>query len=180
MIFRIIFLFILFFNPCPAQAAIEKIAAPCEDAICLHWWPVLPEIGGWHHDEKASYHHKVNAMAPDGFTFSNAETVIYAKALYKPRTPETKTLDMLITDDQADFLQSDSSLIITETTPLTTGDGKKLRSFTFFPGESGNWEKVTYAEEGDYYLVFTISSRTKEGYQKSLPHYEQLIWHYKE
>lgn len=180
MIHRIIFFLFLCFISHPAQAAIEKTAASCEDGICLHWWPVLPDIEGWHQDEKASYHYKLNAVALDGFTFSNAETVIYARALYKPRIPETKTLEMLITNDQADFLQSDSSIIITETTPLTTGDGKKMKSLTFFPGKSGNWERVSYGEEGDFYLILTISSKTEAGYQKSLPSYKQLIWHYKE
>lgn len=180
MIYRIILSLFLCFISHSAQAGIYKTFTTCEEALCFHWWPILPEIEGWHQDEKASYHHKANAVAPDGFTFSNAEAVIYAKALYKPRIPETKTLDMLIADDHADFLRSDASIIITETTPLTTGDGKKMKSFTFFPGESGNWEKVSYGEEGDFYLIFTISSRTETGYKKNLPIYEQLIWHYKE
>ncbi|HTJ17058.1 MAG TPA: hypothetical protein VL494_09795, partial [Steroidobacteraceae bacterium] len=124
-------------------------------------------------------HHAVNALAPDGSTFENAETVMYAVALYKPRMTEIASVDALIADDKKKFIEQSAAVSIDETKPLATGDGQKLRSFTFFPKSEGNWEQVAYGEEGDYYLIFTVSSRTKSGYAKALQSYEAMLRGYK-
>ena len=70
--------------------------------------------------------------------------------------------------------------MIAEATALKTGDGQVVRSFTYFPPKEGNWERVSYGEEGEYYLIFTVSSRTKDGYAKAVPTYESLVQRYKE
>lgn len=163
-----------------ANAEIEKIAQVCDSGICFYWWPKLPALKGWHQDRDQSLNYSANVLAPDGATFANAETVIYAAALYKPRMPETKSVAMLIADDRKTFLSAKPGLLITECEPLTTGDGQKLRSFTFFPESKGDWEQVSYGEEGDFYLIFTISSHSKAGFEKTLPMYRQLISLYRE
>jgi hypothetical protein len=71
-------------------------------------------------------------------------------------------------------------ITITETKLIVTADGKKLRSFTFFPTKQGNWERVSYGEEGEFYLVFTISSRTKMAYDRAIAAYESLVSGYRE
>ena len=162
------------------RAEIEKTARVCETGICFYWWPKLPEVKGWHQDTEQSFNYSANALAPNGSTFVNAKTVMYASASYKPRMPETKSLEMFITGDRNNFLAADPGIQITEVTELTTADGKKLRSFTFFPKAKGNWEEVSYAEEGDFYLTFTVSSRSKQGFLKAQDAYRELIAHYKE
>lgn len=162
-----------------AQAEIEKTAVPCETGLCLYWWPKLPPLKGWHQDKDQSYHYGVNALAPDGSSFAKAETVIYAKASYKPRIPETKTLEMFIADDRKEFADSVPGITIKEVDALISGDGEKLRSFTFFPKQKGNWEQVAYGEEGEFYLVFTLSSHSKEAFDRTQSAYRELIAHYK-
>jgi hypothetical protein len=159
---------------------IEKVGQTCEKGICLAWWPKLEAPKGWHQERGPSLENGVNVQVPDGFTFSNAETVIYAKAEYKPRIPKTTSLDAFIKDDKDDFLKNDPSTAITKVSPLKTKDGKALESYTFFPKDKGNWEQVSYGEEGDFYLIFTISSRSRTGFTDSLPVYEQYIAQYKE
>jgi len=39
---------------------------------------------------------------------------------------------------------------------------------------------MSYGEEGDFYLIFVISSRTKKGFQGALKDYENFIHLYKE
>jgi len=178
---RYVYLLIFLLFVCvPAHAEIEKIAVPCEKKFCFYWWPKLPTVEGWHHDREHSCMYSANAQAPDGYTFANAETVIYAKALYKPRMPETTSLEMLIKDDKNQFLARDPNIVISEAESLTTGDGQVMKSFTFFPKQHGNWEQVSYGEEGDYYLIFTVSSRTKDGYKKTLEAYKKFVSGYKE
>ena len=111
----------------PLQAEIEKLAIPGEEGICFYWWPKLPSVKGWHHDRKHSVHYSMNALAPDGAPFSIAEAVIYAQAIYKPREPETKSIQMLIDRDKKDFLGQTPDLTISEIQPLVTADGKALR-----------------------------------------------------
>lgn len=162
-----------------AQAEIEKIAQVCDSGICFYWWPKLPRIKGWHQDTDRSYLYSINALAPDGFSFANAETVMYAAAIYKPRVPETKSLAMFIEDDKRHASNSVAGIAITETDPLVTGDGKKMRSFTFFARLKGDWEQVSYGEEDDYYLVFTLSSHSRAGFDKTQSTYRGLIANYR-
>lgn len=161
-------------------AEIEKVYVPGGKRISFYWWPKLPAIAGWHQDKEYSFHYGCNALAPDGFTFANADTVIYAKADYKPRVPEFPSPAIYISEDKKRFSNLDTSITITNTGLLATGDGKMLRSFTFTPQGKGNWEKVSYGEEGSFYLIFTISSRSAAGYKKAIGVYEQLIWNYRE
>lgn len=177
---RWIIAFCIFLTPVFVNAEIEKLSRICETGICLYWWPKLASIKGWHQERESSYAISANVQVPDGFTFSNAETVIYAKALYKPRMPETKSLEMLIKDDKETFLSRDPISVITEAAPLETGDGKLLKSYTFLPKGKGNWEQVCYGEESDFYLIFTISSRTKDGFDKTLEVFKQYIRQYEE
>jgi hypothetical protein len=159
----------------PVYADIEKKALTSDQGLCFYWWPKLPTLKGWHHDEDQSYIQSVNALAPDGYTFVNAETVMYANAVYKPRVPESKNLNQFIVNDQKGF----AGASITETPFLVTADGQKIRTFLFLPKAKGNWEKVGYGEEGDFFLIFAISSRSRLGLQSSEKDFKKLINSYK-
>ncbi len=177
---RCVLLAVLLLVPVTSLPEIEKVGWTCEKGICLAWWPKLEPAKGWHHERGASIANGVNVQVPDGFTFSNAETVIYAKASYKPRIPKITSLDMFIKDDQDEFNKNDLGIAITKVPSMKTNDGKSMMTYTFFPKNKGNWEQVSYGEEGDFYLIFTISSRSHEGFINSLPIYEQYITRYKE
>jgi len=170
---------LLLLTATPLQAEIVKTSVPCEGNNCLYWWPKAPSPPGWHQDQQASDASGINAQAPDGTSFKEAETVIYAKAMYKPLVPTIATLAALISEDKKDFLARDPKLSISEPETLTTGDGTVLRSYTFAPSADGNWEEVAYGEEGKFYLIFTVSSRTKAGRNKSRDAFLQFIKGYR-
>ena len=172
--------FALFLLAPGAIAEIEKTAVPCETGMCLFWWPKLAPIPGWHQDLEQSDNYGINALAPDGATFADAEVVMYARASFKPRMPEVTSLEMLMENDRKDFTANTPGVRIEEAKALHTADKKKLKSRTFLPTQGGNWERVAYGEEGEFYLVFTLSSRTKTAYEKAIPAYEALIRSYKE
>lgn len=65
------------------------------------------------------------------------------------------------------------------TTTMRTADGQKLRSYVFSPREAGNWKQVSYGEEGEFYLMFTLNSRTQAGLSKARPDYERFITRYR-
>ena len=163
-----------------AWADVEKNAVACKEKLCFYWWPKLVAIKGWHQDREQSFAISANAQAPDGFTFANADAVIYAKAEYKPKIPGIRSVSERIADDKKTFQKSDPTLQISEAAALQTADGQKLRSFSFFPKEHGNWELVSYGEEGEFYLIFSLSARTLVGYENALSTYKQFISSYKE
>jgi hypothetical protein len=175
-----LFIIVTLFAAPNAQAEIEKIAIPGEKGMSLYWWPKLPNVAGWHQDRDSSLHYSVNALALDNAEFANTETVMYAKAIFKPRDPEIKSLEMLIARDKKDFLKNVSGVELREVKSLATADGKQFKSFVFSPKGSGNWERVTYGEEGEFFLIFTVSSRSKAGYDATESTYEKLIGLYKE
>lgn len=166
---------ILFFCSTLAQAEIEKIALPSPSGFRFLWWPKLQPIQHWHQDKEQSYANAINALAPDGTTFKNAETIMYARAVYKPSEPELRSLSALIEHDKDQFKKEFSGLMIEEATSIATGDGQLLRSIKFSPTTSGNWEQVSYGEEEDYYLIFTLSSRSAAGFEAALVNYKLLI-----
>lgn len=130
---RLSLLAVLLLSICgTALPEIEKVGRVCADGVCPAWWPKLDPVKGWHHDDGASLAHGVNMQVPDGSKFSDAETVIYAKALYKPRNPEANLLEVLIKNDREEFLKEDSSIEIANVAPLKTKNGKTLEARRFF------------------------------------------------
>jgi hypothetical protein len=162
-----------------ASAEIEKVAVPTDNGLTLHWWPKLPDVAGWHFDRDASYHYGFAAWAPDDSTFADAEAVIYARAIYKPRDLETKSLDMLIERDKQRFLAGSPGTRIEPAASLRTADGRSFRSLSFSQSPSGTWDRAAYGEEGDFYLMFIVSSRSQSGYQKAMGAFETFVARYK-
>lgn len=161
-------------------AEIERIAIPGERAMQFYWWPKLAPSEGWQQDREFSFRYSVNALAPVGKSFSNAETVMYAKAVFKPRVPNVKSLEALIANDRKEFLAKVPGIIIADAPSLKSADGLKLISLTYTPTGEGNWERVSYLEEGEFYLIFTVSSRSASGYKNAEKSYESLIGTYRE
>ncbi len=154
-----------------------KMAVPENSGIHLYWWPKLPPLSGWHQDMGSSYHDAFYALAPDGHTFNNAKAVMYVKANYKPRDPDVTSVAALVKRDLQQTRKNEAGVVIRKVKPLFTADGKKMITYTFFPPEkpAWPWECVSYGEEGDYYLIFTVSARTKASYKAALPAYKHLI-----
>ncbi|MGP1682973.1 MAG: hypothetical protein ACTS8S_11665 [Giesbergeria sp.] len=162
----------------PVSAEVEKVAAPADSGIALRWWPKVQPPQGWHFDRESSHHFGFNAMAPDGSTFSAAETVMYAKANYKPREPQIKTLKQLVEHDFSRFRQSYPDITVVIEPSLHSADHKPLQVVTFAPSTGANWERVAYGEAHDFYVLFTVSSRTKDGFEFTLPAFKSMVASY--
>jgi hypothetical protein len=158
-----------------AHAEIEKTATICEQGICPSWWPKLPVIKGWQQDKEQSVKANLNAQAPVDSNFVEAETIIYANAVYKSSEPNVTTLQKFIDDDILRFKAEFKDVEIKNVSSIKTANGIALKSLTFFPNKVGNWEQVSYGEEGEYYLVFTISSRSKISFDKYVGDYHLFV-----
>ena len=164
----------------PALAEIEKIAFACGQQVCFRWWPKLQAVPNWGHDRDHSLHYNFNALAPVGTTFATAETVMYANAIYKARVPEEKSLPDFIEGDLQKFRVESPGLLVEAGKQLRTASGKTGESHLLKPTGNGQWERVAYFEEGDYYVVFVVSSRTESGLHKATPAFEALVSGYRE
>ena len=161
------------------SAQIEKVTTPTNSGMELQWWPKVPPPRGWHFDSGSSHHFSFNAMAPDGSTFSNAGTVMYAKAEYKPRVPQTKSLAQLVKQDISDFHQAYPGIAVKVEPPVLTADHKQFQVITFAPSAGGNWERVAYGEAAEFYVLFTVSSRTKSGLDLAMPAFRAMVASYR-
>lgn len=164
----------------PAFSDVEKIAQPCGEQICFRWWPRLEPPDGWKHERGQSLHFNFNALAPVESNFSTAEAVMYANAIYRPRVPDEKTLSAFIDSDIRKFKADNPGLTVTELPALKTSDGKTVKLFILKPAKQGQWERVAYFEEGEYYMVFVASSRTERGLVRVAGAHEMLISRYRE
>lgn len=176
---RALVLLVLFIAWVSAYAEVEKIATLCDKGFCFYCWPKLPNVKGWHHDRDQSLFFNINAQVPDGKTFADAETIIYANVLFKIQNPEAKTLHMLINIDHQQFRSDFPNAEIQEVKPLVTADGKTLRSFTYSSTEKNSWEQASFGEEREFYLIFTVSSRTPQGFSEAFSDYKKFINSYK-
>ena len=166
--------------PLAAGAEVEKFAVVCETRMCFYWWPKVPPLPGWHQDRARSIEQDANVLVPDGRSFGDAPAVVYARAVYKPRVPESASLKAFIDQDRRTFLEKRPDIAIAEAGTVATGDGHAWRSLTFFPGRGGPWERVVYGEEGDFYLIFTLSANDKAAYDRAAPLFESWMKRYRE
>lgn len=167
-------------TPFVVGAEIEKSATICEHGFCLHWWPKVSPIAGWHHDEQQSLRLGVNVWVPDGSSFDSAAAVIYAKAVYKPSEPDLHSLAAFIDSDRRSSRADAPDVVISEADALKTGDGHAFPSLTFFSAQRKLWDRVAYGEEGEFYLIFTLSASDKASYEGLLPLYKAWLASYKE
>jgi hypothetical protein len=181
--FKLIAVFIIFnLHFSYAKAETEGFAYMCETGgICLWRRPIVNPPSGWERDQGSSERYKINAFAPKGLSFSDSPVVIYANALYK--TPQkVKDLDEFIEVDKEHFTKGKGEIKISPKGSLLTGDKKSLVVLTFEPiGKSKEqFETIAYGEEGEYFLIFALSARSKEAHDKALPAFVEFLHGYTE
>ncbi|HWI82405.1 hypothetical protein [Ramlibacter sp.] len=85
-----------------------------------------------------------------------------------------------IDQDLERFRSDAAGLKIGAAPKMRTADGKSVESHWLAPAERGQWERVAYFEEGDYYMAFVVSSRTEQGLLDAMPAFEELVGGYRE
>jgi hypothetical protein len=143
------------------------------------WWPKIAPPKGWHHDRDNSFNYNLNAVAPEGESFGSADVVLYAKAIRKAREEGVSTLEQFMARERERFLKKQRDYDIKPARGLTGRDQTAWKSATFTPRKDGNWERVFYSEDGDHWLIFVISARSKELYRKQMPTFERWVRQYR-
>lgn len=162
-----------------AGAEALKPFIPAAPSMQGFWWPVYIDASGTQQESFYGLPLGDYPSAADGTLLSNIETIIYARALFKPRMPTITSLEELIESDQKQFRSRNPGVQISATEPVTAGDNERLVSYTYFPQKSGTWERVSYSEEGEFYLLFTIRSQSQQRYRQDLESYLSYIRKYR-
>ncbi|PLY07854.1 MAG: hypothetical protein C0625_03885 [Arcobacter sp.] len=174
-------LIVLSFSVNIVNAEIEKVSYFCEEKMCFSWWPKLSNIDGWEHNREVSLHYSMNTYIPSGYNFSNAESIIYARAIWKEKV-SFNSLEEFIRDDIRDFRKNKPDVIISNIKLKSFLSDKYYKSLKFFGNK--NYEQVVYSDEKDekgneYFILFTLSSFSKKAYEDSVPFFEELLLNYK-
>jgi len=151
------------------SAQAEMLEFPSPDG--MKSWPKIATVRGWHQDPQASFANTANAIVADGDVYPDGNAVILARGF--PRAG--KSLAQLI---EADKAQKSDGANYQKLPDVLDRDQVPFQVQTFTPAKSGKWEAVGYAEEGGTYLVFTLSARSKEEYEKAMPFFEQTLSSY--
>ncbi|HEX3756128.1 MAG TPA: hypothetical protein VHV26_13735 [Rhizomicrobium sp.] len=134
-------------------------------------WPKLPAVADWHQDQAASLANTANVLIPDGVSFADADAVILAKGF--PRAG--KSIDQVMANDRG---AADPAIHVAKLTDIADKDTRPFALLSFIG--LGAWQARAYAEEGNYFLVFTFRAKSKAAYDKRFPVFSQMIQDYAE
>jgi hypothetical protein len=163
-----------------AWAGIASIVVDTPEGKVERWWPDVQPPKGWHHDRGNSINYHMNAMAPVGESFASAEGVIYARAIRTSTDANLRNLSEFMVRERANYLRRSPNYEIRDGKPLVTREGMSLPTRLFVPKDGqGNWERVAYGEEHDFYLVFVASARSKKALDAISKPYERMVWEYR-
>jgi hypothetical protein len=156
----------------PAHAEMLQFAT----ADGVKSWPKLPDIPDWHQDQDSSLRQSANSLIPDGVDFATADTVIQARGFPRRGDMSVTSLSQLIDNDRAAAAGAD----VKKLSDIADKDGTPFAVYAFAPapGGAGGWKAVAYSEEGDTLLAFTLSAKSKAGYDTVFPIFTQLIRRY--
>jgi hypothetical protein len=162
----------------PAPAEIERLAFPGEKSMVFYWWPKVTPPKGWFRDEQLSQREGVNLHILDGETFDGSPAVMYTRAYSHEEGGTEQALADMIASDIREFRERDPAMKIDEVAPTVTGDGTKLRTFSFTPAGKGGYELVAYGREPKYVIMFCISTNSAELLSKHRPAFLALVRSY--
>jgi hypothetical protein len=161
-------------------AAIEHVVVDTPKGKVERWWPKVQAPKGWHHDRGNSVNYQMNAFAPVGESFASAEAVMYARAIRTSSDTSLRNLGEFMTRERANFLKRSPNYEIRDDKPIPTRGGIDLKTRVFVPKDGqGNWERVAYGEENDYYVIFVASARSKKALDAIEKPFRQMVWQWR-
>lgn len=161
-----------------ANAELEQVPFNCEGKTCFYTLPKLQPLNGWH-PEGRNNDTDATVLVPNGATFENTQHFIYARALSKPLISDNPSLANFISMEKSDFAEVYPSTKVIEVSPIASTTGKKLRSLVIVSKTSGKWEQVTYTEEGDHFIVITLTAKTERAFKQAQSDYYGVVRAYK-
>ena len=155
-----------------SSAQAEMLEFPTPDGIKA--WPKLPTVTDWHQDQESSLRLGANSLIPDGVDPAKAEVTIQARGF--SRRGAITSLPQMVESDRA---SAPAGTQVKQLADVADKDGTPFSLYAFAPsGGTGNWKTVAYSEEGDTFLAFTLSARSRAAYESNMPVFVGLVQKY--
>jgi hypothetical protein len=133
---------------------------------------------GWVLDNRSGVPDGLQAVFyPRGSSWSKSPTVMYAAWASKKKEGVT-SIQQIIDKDVAKFKKGNPSIVITESRPLKTKDGKTALVRLFKGDQWGNSEAVAYVDEKAGVAVLVLTSRNQVAFNKAITAFEKLVSSY--
>jgi len=133
---------------------------------------------GWILDNNSGISQGIYAVFyREGESWEKAETVMYTNTA-SLEDKAHKTLDQLIKYDLDNFKKEYSDILIFDANDIVVKENV-IAKVKYLSGKSyGNYESIAYISEGKTGIMIIMSSRTKQGFDNSLPAFESLVKSY--
>jgi hypothetical protein len=133
---------------------------------------------GWKLDNNAGKPNKLCLVSyPENSSWEKGESVIYLNPSAKGQTEGSKNLKEMINYDIASHKKGSPHLEIKDGESISLGE-RKISTKYFF-GDKNNYEAVAYIDEPKAVVFVVLSSRTKAGFESSLPAFKEIIGNFK-
>jgi hypothetical protein len=138
----------------------------------------LTAPNGWVLDNKSGINQGLHAVFyRKGESWEKAETIMYANTASLEDNAH-RTLDQLIKFDLDDFKNNYSDIKITDGKDILI-NGSVIAKIKYLSGKSyGNYEAMAYIDAGKNGIMIIMSSRTQDGFEKSLTAFEDMVKSY--
>ena len=114
---------------------------------------------------------------PKGSSWGNGEVVMYANVNHKGEAKKD-SFEKIVADDIAAYKTHSSNIKVMDADPLPTANGKNALVKYFSGDINGNYEAVAYVDEEKFIVILVLTSKTKSGFESSLPAFKELVASY--
>jgi hypothetical protein len=133
---------------------------------------------GWVLDNKSGQPQNLHAVFyPDGGSWSQSLTIMYANVAKKG--PGQETVELVMAVDDKRFNDRNPGIEILELEAITTTAGKRARIKTFAKKPGLPTEAVAYLDEKKVVVFLVLSSRDPESFSAALPAFDELVTAYR-
>lgn len=128
---------------------------------------------GWIFDNKSGVSQGLHAiMYPEGSSWANSNEMMYVNI---GKVEPGEALEKFIQTDIDSFVKNSPNLILEKINSLTIQGGVKAEVRQFTGDKWGNFERIAYAQKGSSVAIYVLSSKTKNGYEKSIDAFDEMV-----
>jgi hypothetical protein len=128
---------------------------------------------GWIFDNKSGVSQGLHAVIyPEGSSWASSSQMMYVNI---SKMEPGETLENFIQGDIDRFVKNSPNLKVEKMNSLTIQGGIKAEVRQFTGDKWGNHERIAYAQKGSSVAMYVLSSKTKDGYEKSINAFEEMV-----
>jgi hypothetical protein len=132
---------------------------------------------GWVLDGKSGASQGLAAVSyPEGSSWKDGAAVMYVNTACRCGA---KSLEEFVEGDVKRFREGAPGLKVSDGPALKLEGGQKVLVKRFSGDENGNVESVAYVDEGDEFLLFVLTARTRKDFDASAEAFDRMVSSYR-